>query len=64
LQSTSKPEARPLDTYPFAVQLNEDGTVVVGSSDTQAFIEVIEELKRQGVEVEFEGVLYGLPWCG
>jgi len=46
------------------VQINEDGTVVVGSSDTQAFIEVIEELKRQGVEVEFEGVLYGLPWCG
>jgi predicted signal transduction protein with EAL and GGDEF domain len=32
--------------------------------ETDALLGFIEELWKLGVEVEFEDVLYGLPWCG
>ena len=58
-----EPDKR-LDQYPLALQINEDGTLVLGSSDTDTLLEAMTKLEALGVEVTFEGVLMGLPWCG
>jgi hypothetical protein len=38
--------------------------ITVEFMETDALLGFIEELWKLGVEVEFDGVLYGLPWCG
>jgi hypothetical protein len=57
-------DGRRLDEYPVAVAFNEDGSIEIGSRDTPVFQEFLERLKDKGVEVDFEGLIYGLPWCG
>ena len=52
-----------LDTHTFAIRFG-DGKIEIGSSDTQEFIAVLDGLKELGIEVKFDGVIYGLPWCG
>jgi len=60
-KSNREPEYS-LDSHPFAMRFGED--VEIGSSDTTEFVAILEELRKLGVEVEFNGVIYGLPWCG
>jgi len=60
-KSSREPEYS-LDSHTFAIRFGED--VEIGSSDTTEFVAILEELRKLGVEVEFDGVIYGLPWCG
>jgi transcriptional regulator of NAD metabolism len=41
-----------------------EATVEIEFMDTEGLERFIEEMRKRGVEVQFDGVLYGLPWCG
>jgi len=57
-------EVEPLDRKPLAVAWHSDGSVEVGSNHAENMVRFIEEMRKMGVEVQLEGVDYGLPWCG
>jgi EAL domain-containing protein (putative c-di-GMP-specific phosphodiesterase class I) len=45
------------------VEINET-EITVEFMDTEALLGFIAELRKLGIEVQFDDVLYGVPWCG